>query len=316
MGIEKSGLALVSIVIPVYNSSKTIEKTLESVLSQDYQNLEIIIVNDGSTDNTEEILKKYENKIKYLYQKNSGVSFARNLGFSKSVGKYIQYLDSDDLLARGKISTQVKALENCNADVAYGDWVKFKEMDFNFIELETIIRQFTKKPEIELLTDFWVPLSALLYSRKIANKIGGWNTTLPIIQDARYALDAAINNAKFVYTPGVMGYYRVNNSDSLSTSNKFKFINDCFENVKQVDEIWRNDYLVDQDKKNAIINVLRFCINEFSKLDKYKFNEAVNLVLEIDKNYIPQNSASLRLLSQMLGYKLAEKIAYYKRKLS
>lgn len=316
MGTKKSELALVSIIIPVYNSSKTIESTLQSVFFQDYKNVEIIIINDGSTDNTEEILKKYENKIKYFYQKNSGVSFARNLGFIKSTGKYIQYLDSDDLLANGKLSIQVNALESNNADVAYGDWVKFKETNFNIVEIDTIVKKIKRRPEIELITDFWTPLAALLYTRTIANKIGGWNTKLPVIQDARYALDAAINQAKFIYTPGVMGYYRVHETGSLSTRNRFNFMNDCFENAKQIDSIWRNEYSVDKEKKNAIINVLRYCVNEFSILDKNKHKQAVNLILEIDKNYIPENSKLLRTMSKLLGYRTAETIAYYKRKLS
>lgn len=306
----------VSVIIPAFNSSKTIDRTIDSVLIQDYPNIEIIVINDGSTDNTESILKKYGNVIKYYNQQNFGVSTARNLGFEKSSGEYIQYLDADDLLAEGKISKQVKALLENNADVAYGDWVKFTETDSIYSELEVVNRKMVRSPEIELISDFWVPLSALLYSRRTTDLIGSWNTSLPIIQDARYALDAAINNAKFIYTPGIMGYYRVHESGSLSTSNRFNFINDCFENAKQIDLLWRSKYSTDVEKKNAIINVLRYCINEFSTLDKLKHKEAVDLVLDIDENYIPENSKSLRIISRILGYRTAERIAYYKRKLS
>ena len=110
---------------------------------------------------------------------------------------------------------------------AYGDWMRFTENDFVYKELEMVEREMTLRPEIELITDFWTPLAALLYTRTIANKIGGWNTALPVIQDARYALDAAIHQAKFIYTPGVMGYYRVHETGSLSTRNRFNFMNDC-----------------------------------------------------------------------------------------
>lgn len=307
---------LVSIIIPVYNSVKTIERTLDSVIAQDYPEKEIIVVDDGSSDDTKLILRKYNNKIQYIYQENSGVSFARNTGLVNSNGAYIQFLDADDFLAQGKISKQVKALIEYNADVAYGDWVKFTETDSIYKELEVINRKMARSPEIELISDFWVPLAALLYSRRITDIIGGWNTSLPIIQDARYALDAAIHNAKFIYTPGIMGYYRVHASGSLSTSNRFNFINDCFENAKQIDLLWRGKYSTDIEKKNAIINVLRYCINEFSSLDRKKHKEAVNIILDIDKNYIPENSKSLRIISMILGYRTAEKIAYYKRKLS
>lgn len=305
-----------SIIIPAYNSAKTIERTLASVFVQDYPNLEIIVVNDGSTDNTEQVLKKYADKINYYYQTNAGVSVARNLGFEKSTGDYIQYLDADDLLAEGKISKQIQAIEESEADVAYGDWMRFTENDFVYKELEMVEREMTLRPEIELITDFWTPLAALLYTRTIANKIGGWNTALPVIQDARYALDAAIHQAKFIYTPGVMGYYRVHETGSLSTRNRFNFMNDCLENAKQIDAIWRKEYSTDLEKKKAIINVLRFCVNEFSILDKSKHKEAVSLILDIDSKFIPENSKLLRTMSKLLGYRTAETIAYFKRKLS
>jgi len=306
----------VSVIIPAYNSAKTIERTIASVFAQDYPNIEIVVINDGSTDDTERILKKYGSRIQYFTQKNSGVSVARNLGFEKSTGDYIQYLDADDLLAEGKLSKQVQAIQENEADVAYGDWMRFTENDFVYKELEIVEREMSLRPEIELITDFWTPLAALLYTRRIADKIGGWNTTLPVIQDARYALDAAIHHAKFIYTPGVMGYYRVHETGSLSTRNRFNFMNDCLENAKQVDAIWRSDYPKDLEKKKAIINVLRFCINEFSILDKSKHKEAVNLILDIDKKYIPENSKLHRAMSKLLGYRTAEQIAYYKRKLS
>lgn len=306
---------LVSVIIPVYNSALYIEKTLNSVFAQRYPHIEIIVVNDGSTDHTEQVLEPYMNRIRYYHQSNSGVSVARNLGLAKSNGGYIQYLDADDLLSEDKITMQVEALINTQSEVAYGDWVRFKEIDGNYTALETVKREMKQRPEIELITDFWTPLAAMLYTKKITDSIGAWNTSLPVIQDARYALDAAIHQAKFIYTPGIMGYYRVHESGSVSTKSKYGFMMDCFENAKQVHLLWRDSYEMDAEKKNAIIRVLRFCINEFSKLDKYKYKEAVDLVLQIAPDYLPDNKGFLRIMSKLIGYKAAEQIAYYKRKL-
>lgn len=313
MGVETSKIMLVSVIIPAYNSEKTIVRTLDSVFNQNYEHLEVIVVNDGSTDSTEQVVKSYSERIIYISQKNAGVSVARNTGFQYSTGEFIQYLDADDLLAEGKISNQVNALNSTKGDVAYGDWKKFNELN-GYQEFETVIRELKGRPEIELITDFWVPLAALLYTRSIATKIGGWNLSLPIIQDARYALDAAIHGAKFVYTPGIMGLYRVNDTGSLSTLSRISFMTDCFTNAKQIDAIWRKDYITDIEKKNAVIGVLRFCINEFSKLDNTKFNQAIDLILSIDKNYKPDGSKGMRLLSTILGYRAAEIIARIKRK--
>lgn len=90
---------LVSIIIPVYNTEKYLEHCITSVLNQTYKNIEVILVNDGSTDNSGEICDKYATKdcrIKVIHQKNSGVSTTRNIGISVAVGQYIQFIDSDD----------------------------------------------------------------------------------------------------------------------------------------------------------------------------------------------------------------------------
>lgn len=306
---------LVSVIIPAYNSEQTISKTIQSVLKQDYDPIEIIVVNDGSLDNTERVVKEFK-EVQYFYQKNSGVSAARNYGLSLAKGQYIQYLDADDLLAEGKIRNQVSAMQNNNADVAYGDWIKFIEEHSIFKELELVKRSMERRPEIELITDFWIPLAALLYSRKIVEKIGEWNLNLPIIQDARYALDAARCGAKFIYTEGVVAYYRAHTAGSLSTKSRISFMSDCLKNAIEIDLDWRKSYHQDIERKEAIISVLRFCVNEFSGIDKNLHKQAVEKILEIDPQYIPKGSKGLMALSKLLGYRNAERIAYYKRKLS
>jgi len=95
-------MALVSIIVPCYNKGKYIEETLNSILLQTYQEWECIIVNDGSTDNSEEIIQKFiknDNRFKYIFIENSGVCIARNTAIESSTGKYIFPLDGDDLIA-------------------------------------------------------------------------------------------------------------------------------------------------------------------------------------------------------------------------
>jgi hypothetical protein len=169
---------------------------------------------------------------------------------------------------------------------------------------------------IELFTNYWVPPAAMLYTKRITDRIGSWNLSLSIIQDARYALDAALLGALFVYIPIRAAYYRVSENTSLSTKNKFAFINDCFENAKQIDKLWRENYVDTPSQKEAVIKVLRFCISEFSQIDKSKHSEAVNYLLSIDPNYLPDNSGVLRSFSKVFGYKCAERIARIKRKIS
>ena len=88
----------VSIIIPVYNVESYIEKCLDSILQQEYDNKEIIVINDGSTDKSEEVISKYFEKIKYVKKENSGLSDTRNLGIDMATGKYIMFVDADDYI--------------------------------------------------------------------------------------------------------------------------------------------------------------------------------------------------------------------------
>lgn len=112
---------LVSIIIPAYNAEKYMEKSLKSCISQTYQNIEIIVVNDGSTDNTAKIveeLSKQDNRIKIISTENGGVSRARNIGIKNSNGKYLTFLDADDLLCPTALEDMMAALLAENADIA------------------------------------------------------------------------------------------------------------------------------------------------------------------------------------------------------
>jgi glycosyltransferase involved in cell wall biosynthesis len=118
---------LVSILIPCYNSANWISETLASALAQTWQNKEIIVVDDGSTDNSLAVAKSFESPIvKVISQENRGASAARNRALQESQGDFIQYLDADDLLAPDKIERQVQRLADGNSDcVAAGEWARF-----------------------------------------------------------------------------------------------------------------------------------------------------------------------------------------------
>lgn len=301
---------LVSIIIPAYNAAQTIVETLDSVFAQTYKNLEVIVINDGSIDDTLTILENYPNFINVVSIENKGVSHARSLGLKYAKGEYIQYLDADDLLIPEKIEIQLSALIEQNADVAYGDWQKFKAENNQLTISETIEREIEGDLEIALFTYFWCPPAAILYSREICERLK-WNENLPVIQDARYFLDAAIAKGKFVYTKGIMAKYRTAQSNSLSQKSDLNFVRDLYENTKSLYTIWKAD--INTDKKTEIIKSLRHCINRLSLLDKSLAQEAIEFLLQIEPYYLPPEKGLLRALSKIIGYKNAEKVAGFKR---
>lgn len=109
----------ISVVVPVYNSSKYLGRCIESILGQTYRNLEIILVNDGSTDNSEEICKKYEeldDRVIFINRENHGVSNARNEGIKKATGSYLTFVDSDDWIEEDMYSAMIQKIEKNNVD--------------------------------------------------------------------------------------------------------------------------------------------------------------------------------------------------------
>lgn len=110
---------LVSVIIPNYNYLRYIDKCLESVFNQDYPNIEVIVVDDGSTDGSLEYLESLTNPVKILRQRNQGVSIARNIGLFESKGEFIAFLDADDFWDSSKISKQVNILASSNVDLVY-----------------------------------------------------------------------------------------------------------------------------------------------------------------------------------------------------
>lgn len=117
---------MVSVVIPAYNRESSIKKAIESVLNQSYEDIEVIIVDDGSKDNTRQIVNSIDDKrLKYFYQDNAGACAARNKGISLACGEYIAFHDSDDIWHKSKLEKQMNALLKNNADIVFCKLIKY-----------------------------------------------------------------------------------------------------------------------------------------------------------------------------------------------
>ncbi len=124
--------ALISVIIPVYNVEEYLRECVDSVLVQTYQNFEIILVDDGSTDSSGEICDEYlekDDRITVIHQKNGGLSAARNSGLSEAEGKYVYFLDSDDYITDNSLETLVEIAEKDNSDIVFFDAVSFADTD-------------------------------------------------------------------------------------------------------------------------------------------------------------------------------------------
>lgn len=170
---------LVSIIMPAYNAEKFISKSIESVLQQTYQNWELLVVNDGSKDNTSSIVKLFNyTRIKLIEQENGGVSKARNTGIANSTGEFIAFLDSDDLWLKDKLEIQVKyMMNNQNIVLSYGDYLSFIE-DGKIIENKQLYPFKIKDLKQRLLVFNSIATLTVMVKSDVLKATSGFDTEL------------------------------------------------------------------------------------------------------------------------------------------
>lgn len=174
---------LVSVIIPTYNNSDFIVDTINSVLVQDYNNIEIIIINDGSTDDTHKVLLPYMSDIVYVEQKNKGPSVARNNGIKRAKGDFIAFIDSDDMWMSDKLNRQVEVFHlNPNAAIVYSKVAEYKDDYPNNIRVRPINIESGKIFEKILLSSI-IPLSSVMIKKVIFDDIGLFDEDLMTAED-------------------------------------------------------------------------------------------------------------------------------------
>lgn len=302
----------VSVVIPCYNAYSFVEKTIISALDQITQQDEVIVIDDGSTDDSADIILSFGNKIRAYFGSNQGASAARNRGTDIAQGKFIQYLDADDLLRADALEKRVNALEASGADVAYSDWQKLEENETGeFLSGNVIARKIEDvhpDPQIALFTNFWAPPAALLYRREIVDAIGGWNESLPIIQDARFLLDAALVGGKFVYVPGVGADYRVHKNKSLSSRDPVGFVKDCFHNNCQIEEFWRHHGGLTPERSSALVNGYDYTSRTLFMTEEKLFQENLNRLYQLQPGFSLSFPKLVGMMSTILGQQMTRSV--------
>lgn len=181
LGVLCMEKCLISVIIPVFNRPVQIKRAVDSVLCQSYKNLECIVINDGSTDSTIDVLKEYGDKIDVITTENRGVSAARNTGVKDSSGKYIAFLDSDDEWKQKKLEKQISHLIEENYRVAQTEEIWIRNGKF---------LNKTKK-HIKPVDDIFIPSldicmvspSTVIMEKELFEEYGGFDETLAVCED-------------------------------------------------------------------------------------------------------------------------------------
>ena len=198
----------VSVIIPAYNGDRYIGQAVESVISQTYKNWEIIIVDDGSTDDTRQVLQPYVENIRYVYQENQGVAAARNRGIQESRGELIAFLDQDDFFLSDKLAGQVALFDTQpSLGIVNSGWRIVKEQGESIFD----VTPWENLPQLDLKT--WIvymPLlpSAMMVSRQWLERVGGFDSQYDSVDDADLILRLALCGCEAAWLPQVTVCYR------------------------------------------------------------------------------------------------------------
>ncbi|MBN1315744.1 MAG: glycosyltransferase [Anaerolineales bacterium] len=198
LGIQ-ANISLVSVIIPVFNQGRYISQAIESVLAQTCSNYEIIVVDDGSTDDTRRVLEPYLDRITTIYQENQGSSVARNNGLEIAQGRFVVFLDADDTFLPDKLACQVAiANQDPSLGVVHSGWRMVDQSG----EIVKEVEPWLNAPCLDLETWLWwrpVSLGASLIRRDWLERVGGFDPDLRLAQDTDLMLRLALKGCKMAW---------------------------------------------------------------------------------------------------------------------
>ena len=279
----------VSIIIPVYNGSNYVALAIESALRQTYKNIEIIVVNDGSTDDTDAICKKYGNKIVYLPKENGGVSTALNYGIKNMTGEYFSWLSHDDLYYPEKIQTEIdylnehsllskRAILYSNYSIMDGEGNPYQDIIYNTYDLN-------KYDDFSLLKMAINGLS-LLIPKKAFDECGEFDPNLRCVQDYELWLRMLKKGYRFIHIPKSLVVTRLHSLQVTNTSPKVRTEGNKFW-IDLIKSYNKKDIIKMYDSEYAFYNSL------YNQFDQGPYDEAIEYSLKQMKEIEKSNNKKI-----------------------
>ena len=262
--------AKVSVIIPAYNSLSHLERCINSILCQSYKNIEIVVIDDGSTDGTSEFVKaKYSNKINLHRQKNSGVSVARNFGIAVSDGEYIIFADADDEFEKDAIRKAVECIERHEVDVLRFSYKEkyaniVKKVDMKDVSEKSIV--FDNAENMQLAIDLFFGEKAymkclvmtLMIKRSLLNaKTIAFDPKLYMMEDVVFYADLIKAGAKFYFlNEPLYIYYQNENSVSHDSKKRERIIRGVLDANNKIEKRFRNNSTINNRHFRIVIGLV------------------------------------------------------------
>lgn len=269
---------IVSVIIATFNFAKYLPDTIESVLQQTFQDWELIIVDDGSTDVTSEVVKPYlsDKRIRYIFQSNRGLSAARNVGLSISSGRYIQFLDADDLIHSKKLEIQSNYLEsNIYVDVVFSDYYLFKDETKETL-INPPIQKRNEDIKTKMLRGNFIVVNSPLSRKKSIDKVGGFDENLTSTEDWDLWLRMLISGMIFEKIDEKLAFVRIHSR--RMTQNRFNMYLGRYLVIKK--------NLNDISKKSMYWNTAKRCFvrSKFALMREYLIKRDIYKIYKLIKD--------------------------------
>lgn len=306
---------LVSIVIPLYNSERFIAATIQSALVQTWSDKEIIVVDDGSTDQGLMIARSFEKRgVKILTQTNRGGSAARNAGFWATRGEWLQFLDHDDLIHPEKISSQMAAAQRHADSPVMGKWIRFRGDDTGTIgDWEPSVAFDHDTQAIDwLISAPVVPTCAWLFPRSIVLRAGLWNESLHDnpADDFEFQIRISSHAEKILSCPESKSYFRTENPNHAGSNRNIN----ALMSVLQTCHTYRRLVL----SRDSSPTAKKACADRYYHFMYMAYPTCPHLVKEaahvlrglgFSPNRVP-GTPLFNKLSRLLGWKLARRVQH------
>ena len=272
----------ISIIVPIYNAEKYLKQCIDSLISQTKKEIEIILINDGSTDSSEKIIKKYKDKrVKYFKNKNQGIGKTRNFGIDKATGKYIMFVDSDDYLEVHACEKLFHTAESEHLDLVICDFYRVEDNKVIEIKIPDF-KNSTLKENPQLLLDINLAPWNKLYKRELII-----NNNIKFVEDLKYedapfVIEAMDKAKKIGKLNEILNYYIIHKNSETTVRDER-----VFDIIKIVDKI--RIYMKNKDYIKNEVDTLTISI-----LMNYNIQQRVQKDWTVGKRFIDESFSYLK----------------------
>ena len=284
-----------SIIIPCYNSEKYLARCLQSIIKQTYRNIEIIVVNDGSSDGSENVIKEFMNiddRIKYIYKENSGVSDARNEGLKIATGELVTFVDSDDEILENMYETLINVMVSNAADIVHCSYTR---LDKNGTKHVGNTQEMHEHNHVEGMTHllqgdlFTASPCNKIYKREIVESLR-FDKRFKINEDVLFNYYAFKNAKKSIYIDSCFYIYHVEETSACKNTAKMKNAEDCY----LVSQIMQEESIGQAYEELASIRFLNNKLNLYRVYENYAEKKDRKRIKEL-KQSIKEDMKKLQL---------------------